>query len=214
MSSEGKSKGSDKSKAREAFANLVANLWNEERTSYEESYELEEADEIPMEQLEEHNYKDLRVMALYFSPDDSDTDSGKVKKGDEKGKSKDDTDKGKAIDECQKREALHDRCDNLHEHLHSGLTKFSKEQLGILVGVLGKHIDPDCYPKDNLIKLFIGQLVRVEAQGLVLGDQSKDSGKVMGDDKGKSKVDKDKDMGKVHIHDCAECAGSIYGHFP
>ena len=96
MSSEGKSKDSDKSKAREAFANLVANLWNEERTSYEESYDLEDADEIPIDQLEEHNYKDLRVMDLYFSPDDSDTDSGKDKKGDEKGKSKDDEDKGKS----------------------------------------------------------------------------------------------------------------------
>ena len=72
MSSEGKSKDSDKSKAREAFANLVANLWNEERTSYEESYELEDADNIPMEQLEEHSYKDLRVMDMYFSDDDSD----------------------------------------------------------------------------------------------------------------------------------------------
>ena len=98
-----KSKDSDKSKAREAFANLVANLWNEERTSYEESYELEDADEIPMEQLEEHNYKDLRVMDLYFSPDDSDTDSDSKSKskseGNDKGKSKseddDDDDKSK-----------------------------------------------------------------------------------------------------------------------
>ena len=42
------------------------------------------------------------------------------------------------------------------------------------------------------------------------GDKDKGSGKVMGDEKGKSKVDKDKDMGKVHIQNCAECAGTIY----
>ena len=69
--------------------------------------------------------------------------------------------------------------------------------------MLGKHIDPDYYPKDNLIKLFIGQLVRVEAQGLVLGDQSKGSGK--GDmgkgDMGDSDKDSDKSKSKSEYDD-------------
>ena len=82
--------GIGKDRAREAFANVVASWWNEERTSYEESYELEDADEIPIDQLEEHNYKDLRVMNLYFSPDDSDTDSDSKDKGkNDEGKDKD-----------------------------------------------------------------------------------------------------------------------------
>ena len=128
MSSEGKSKDSDKSKAREAFANLVANLWNEERTSYEESYELEDADDIPMEQLEEHNYKDLRVMDLYFSPDDSDTDS------DSKGSGK--NDKGTIYDE---------------DHL----MKMTKDQLFVLLASHGKRVNNKKILKGNLVKLII-----------------------------------------------------------
>ena len=63
-----------KEEARIAFANLAANWWADEMKDYEEEFEAEEASELMVDQLFEHNYKDLRRLDLYFNPPDQASD--------------------------------------------------------------------------------------------------------------------------------------------
>ena len=57
---------SDKQLAEKHFGNLHDAWIDDEQSHYEEHYDVECADEIPTSLLEEHNYKDLRVIQEFF----------------------------------------------------------------------------------------------------------------------------------------------------
>lgn len=57
---------SDKQLAEKHFGMLYDNWIDDEQNHYEEYYDVECADEIPTSLLEEHNYKDLRVIQEFF----------------------------------------------------------------------------------------------------------------------------------------------------
>ena len=57
------------------------------------------------------------------------------------------------------------RAEYLHKHLHLGLSKLNKDQLGLLVEVVGGRVLVNYLSKDNPIRMLIERLARVEAQG-------------------------------------------------
>jgi hypothetical protein len=57
---------SDKQLAEKHFGYLHDAWIDDEQSHYEEHYDVECADEIPTSLLEEHNYKDLRVLQDFF----------------------------------------------------------------------------------------------------------------------------------------------------
>ena len=52
--------------AEKHFSHLYDNWISDEQNHYEENYDVECADEIQTSLLEEHNYKDLRVIKDFF----------------------------------------------------------------------------------------------------------------------------------------------------
>ena len=57
---------SDKQLAEKHFGMLYDNWIDDELKHYEEYYRVEDADLITTSRLEEHNYKDLRVIKDFF----------------------------------------------------------------------------------------------------------------------------------------------------
>ena len=57
---------SDKKLAEKHFGYLHDAWIGEEQSHYEEHYDVECADNIPTSKLENHNYKDLRVIKDFF----------------------------------------------------------------------------------------------------------------------------------------------------
>jgi hypothetical protein len=60
-----------KQEAQKHLRSLSTNWYAEELEHYEEMYEVQDAETVPTEDLEPHNYKDLRVLQDYLNQKES-----------------------------------------------------------------------------------------------------------------------------------------------